>query len=225
MNTSPVQAVVHGTNADLIAEVARLHLSPHYLVADLTWGRGVFWKKVGRVSLFASDANPEKAPGGNVRDFMATDYPDHHFDRVVFDPPYAHTGKNNSQVMTNAQYGLESVASFSNRQILLLYRRGLEEAMRILKPGGQIWVKTKAEVESGRQRWNHHELWQLGTALGLNLRDEFVLIPHGRMVEARWATQKHARKNLSYLLVFELPKARRKTKGAQPVAVPVLATA
>jgi methylase of polypeptide subunit release factors len=221
MASKPVQADVYGNNSDLIAEVARLYLEEHHLVADVTWGSGVFWKKLPWANVTATDLYTLR--GNQCQDFRATLHHDHHFDRVVFDPPYSHTGKNNSQVMIRAQYRLDSIASFNNRQILNLYRGGMEEAMRIVKPGGRIWVKTKPEVESGRQRWNHHELWQLGTAMGLYLRDEFVLVPHGRMVHARWRTQRHARKNLSFLLVFDVPKAHRKTNAQQQVGTPALA--
>jgi hypothetical protein len=222
---TPIQSVVYGTDADLIAEVARLYLKPEHRVADLTWGKGTFWKKVDHPNLIGSDANPTKAPGGNVRNFMATGYDDASFDVVVFDQSYAHTGRNNSQVMTRAQYGLESVASFNNRQILNLYRGGLEECWRIVRPGGQVWVKTKDEVESGKQRWNHVRILEMAEVVGFYGKDLFHFLPQGRMVEARWGTQRHARKNIPYLWVLERPKARRRVNARPQQVVPALATA
>ena len=42
----PVYTCVQGTNADLIAAVARLYLKKGDRLADITFGRGVFWQKL-----------------------------------------------------------------------------------------------------------------------------------------------------------------------------------
>jgi hypothetical protein len=78
------------------------------------------------------------------------------------------------------------------------------EAVRVLKPGGRLFVKCKDEVESGVQRWSHVELHHIATAeLSLYPRDLFVLVPSSRSPSARWPSQRHARKNHSFLWVFE----------------------
>jgi hypothetical protein len=42
----PVLTCIQGDNSDLIAVVARLYLPKGCRVADITYGRGVFWRRV-----------------------------------------------------------------------------------------------------------------------------------------------------------------------------------
>ncbi|MBL4846978.1 MAG: ParB N-terminal domain-containing protein, partial [Planctomycetes bacterium] len=74
-----------GTNADLIAEVARLYLRPGDRVCDPTYGRGVFWSKVevGEIDLVASDLLT--VPDAR-HDFRSLPYEDASFDVFVLDP-------------------------------------------------------------------------------------------------------------------------------------------
>ena len=45
--TSALVVSAHiGTNADVFPEVLRLHVSPGARIADVTYGKGVFWRKV-----------------------------------------------------------------------------------------------------------------------------------------------------------------------------------
>src|SRR5690606_5361610 len=43
---SYVLTALQGTNADLIERVAQIYLKPGMAVADVTYGKGVFWQKV-----------------------------------------------------------------------------------------------------------------------------------------------------------------------------------
>lgn len=46
-----IHTAVTGANADLIADAARLYLRPGDKVADVTYGRGVFWRKLDLTSV------------------------------------------------------------------------------------------------------------------------------------------------------------------------------
>jgi hypothetical protein len=198
----PPSALVRGSNADLIAAAVQVHLPAGARVADLTYGRGVFWQRCPWVDVIGSDLHtvPERP-----YDFRSTPYDAASFDVVVFDPPYAHTGKNNSQAMICDQYQLHSIKGYSHADVMGLYREGMAEAVRIVRRGGQVWVKCKDEIESGRQRWAHLLVQQMADELGLRALDLLILEPHGRMVEARWEKQHHLRKNHSFLWVFKVP--------------------
>jgi hypothetical protein len=78
-------AIVGRTNAELIAEVARLYLRPGMRVADVTYGRGVFWRKVDTsvLDFHATDLS-------DGVDFRNLPYADDSLDLVVLDPPYMH---------------------------------------------------------------------------------------------------------------------------------------
>ena len=64
----PVRSLYRGTNADLLVDVARLYIPDGALVADVCWGRGVFWRKTDmtRFHLVGSDVETERirAVGG-----------------------------------------------------------------------------------------------------------------------------------------------------------------
>ena len=75
-----------GSNDDVFPQVLSLYVAPGSTVADVTHGKGVFWRNVpaGMFRLLPSDA----ATGTDCRDLP---YGDSAIDCVVFDPPYMHT--------------------------------------------------------------------------------------------------------------------------------------
>ncbi len=201
----PIFNCIHGTNADLIATVARLYLRKGDRLADITFGRGVFWRNLNHSDYLFYRSDKITCPS-SPHDFRQLPYKDRFFDVVVFDPPYAHDG----YTLKHApRYQLASGAGgLPHREIMDLYRLGMAEAKRILKPGGTLWVKCADEVESHRQRRGHVEVFQVAQDLGLTDEDLFVLmqdrppVPTGRR-------QQHARKNCSFLWVFRKPSRPR----------------
>jgi methylase of polypeptide subunit release factors len=195
-----VSSVVIGNNADLIAEVARLYLPEKARVADVTYGKGVFWRKVKPFLLNASDLNH---PNENLRhDFRKLPYKNGEFDVTVFDPPYVHNPGKGS--MLNARYeNHDTTAGMYHVDIMRLYRKGIVEAARVTKCGGTVWVKCKDEIESNIQCWSHVEVYAYAKSLGLYVKDLFVLVPKSN-VPPDERVQRHARKRHSYLWVFEV---------------------
>lgn len=204
---SPVVSVVTGTNADLISEVARLYISDGADVADVTWGKGAFWSKAndGRFKVRGSDvaAHIGGKDGIVQADFRDLPYDDGSFDVVVLDPPYIH---NPGRHVTDSRYNnAATTTGMYHADIRQLYRAGMAEALRVLRPGGKLLVKGKDEIESGKQCWSQTELLLDAQALGLYGKDAFVLVPSSRTSMGRWAKQLHARKVHSFLWVFEKP--------------------
>src|SRR5437016_6084198 len=76
----------HSTNDEVFPHVMKLYVPESSLVADVTYGKGVFWKQIvqGAYDLRATDLRD------NV-DCRKLPYGDTTFDCVVFDPPYMHT--------------------------------------------------------------------------------------------------------------------------------------
>ena len=198
------QAVVEGNNADLIAEVAQLYAADDPKIADLTYGKGVFWRKRPDLRVFGSDrVTVPKRP----HDFTNLPYRDATFDIAVLDPPYIHSPGNHQ---TDSRYQNRATTKGMLWRDLReqLFIPGMREAMRIVKPnGGQVWVKCKDQVQSGMQRWCHVELCHDALEMGLYPRDLFTLIATSRTSDNRWKVQHHARKPHSYLWVFQRPTA------------------
>jgi DNA modification methylase len=178
--------------------VARLYLRDGDRIADVSYGKGVFWRKV---DLCKYDFHPSDictcpdAP----HDFRDLPYEDASFDVVVLDPPYSpDPGRG---MITNSSYrNFETTGHLNHDGIVRLYQEGMREAKRVLRPEGLLWVKCQDEIESGKQRMTHIEIHDHALQLGMTVEDLFVMVrPSPPPVQHR---QKHARKNHSYLIVF-----------------------
>ena len=72
-----------GSNAEIFPSIVSLHVPEGSKVADVTWGKGVFWQRVpvGLYEVLPSDI----ATGVDCRKLP---YEDQSIDCVVLDPPY-----------------------------------------------------------------------------------------------------------------------------------------
>ena len=221
----PVRTLYRGTNADLLVDVVRLYIPDGALVADVTWGHGVFWQKTDttRFTLVGSDVAPEaisaaaaapdqlalltvKAPTFLVANCTHLPYRDQSLDVVVLDPPYLHyPGPHLAQDFYN---NVATTKGMSHKRILReLYCPAMLEAGRVLKPGGLLLVKGKDEIERGKQCWTCDELPLAASRCGFTKQEMFLYKAERTLTLLHWsghAPQKHARKNHSYLFVFRL---------------------
>jgi len=206
--TSPIEAVIYGDNGDLIKQVVSLHGKPTDQIADLTYGKGVFWRKV-------DDDVRRRVTGSDIitvsnrpYDFRDTPYGDGDFDIAVLDPPYIHSPGNH---LTDSRYqNAATTKGMLHHDIRQLYMDGMREAARIAKR--QVWVKCKDQVQSGMQRWAHCEMLADALSIGLFARDLFILIPKSKTSRGRWDVQHHARKPHSYLWVLEKPSRKNESQ-------------
>jgi DNA methylase len=197
----------HENNADMILDAAKLHIPDGAIVADVTYGQGAFWTKTDttRFKFLPSDL---LTCAERPYDFRNLPYDDGSIDIVVFDPPYIHTTGTH---MTERRYNGGTTNGLTHAGIVELYEDGMREAARVLKPNGQLWVKCKDEIESGRQRWTHMEIEKIALRLSMFGKDFFVVTPKSRTaINGPWKTQRHARKTHSYMWVFQ----RKRVEGA-----------
>lgn len=183
-------------------DVCCLYVENGAKVADVTYGKGSFWKKVNttRFVLDKSDKLMKEAP----YDFRKLPYKDEIYDHVVFDPPYMH---NAGKPLVDARYrNSETTKGRYHNDIMQLYRQGMKEGKRILKVGGMLWVKCQDQIESGYQRWSHIEIYREARNLGMFGKDLFVLASRNMPIQRK---QQHARKNHSYLWIFMKPAAKQ----------------
>lgn len=190
-----------GNNADLLASVFDLYAPEGAVIADLTYGKGSFWKRIDR-NKYATLVSDIK-PGFNVDariDFRSLPYKDGSIDVIMFDPPYL-SGGNTVVGHIDKQYSCDSRTS--HQGVIRRYAAGIVESARVLKKRGKIFLKCQDETVSGKQNFSHIELIQLLGMLGFRILDLFVLTING-MPCMRHNYQKTARKNHSYLIVGEL---------------------
>ncbi len=203
------------TNAELIAAVAELYLSPSMLAVDVTYGLGKWWEQWRPDRLVAHDLDRTKGDGV---DFTALPEADAVYDLAAFDPPYvAPGGRASSTVPQMAHaYGMHSSAS-SPRANQTLIDAGLDELYRVLRPAarrrgrlvsGVALVKVADYVSSGRRQPCTHWTRTRALELGFTILDEFVYVTSGgpqptRNADGTPRRQVHARNNYSTLLVLE----------------------
>lgn len=199
-------------NDRVFPRILDLYVSPGSVVADVTYGKGVFWRQVpcGKYRLLPTDIQ-------NGIDCRELPYEDGEIDCVVFDPPYMHTpGGTAHEVHTpfehhyrNNRTGNRTNSKY-HEAVLDLYRDGGREAHRVLRGRGVLIVKCQDEVCSNRQRFTHVEIMQAYDKIGFASEDLFVVMRNNRPGVSRSVRQVHARKNHSYFLVFWKRDATRR---------------
>ena len=199
-----------GGNADVFPNILRLHVPRGSAVADVTYGKGVFWRNVepGLYDVRATDI----AAGVDCRDLP---YADGAMDCVVLDPPYMEGFYRNapSQKAGGGSYAAfrEHYANGDERPrggkwhaaVIEFYREAGAEARRVLREGGVLIVKCQDEVSANRQWLTHVEIINDYAKMGFYAKDLFVVVRANKPAVSRLKKQVHARKNHSYFLVFE----------------------
>jgi DNA methylase len=202
-----------GTNEGLFRDVVSLYVAAQSTVADVTFGKGVFWKEIpkDRYKLLPTDLK-------DGVDCRSLPYKDDEIDCVVFDPPYMHTPGGTAHVNHQnyeSYYGNNAARDGSGKKyheaVLDLYFESAHEAHRVLRDEGIYIVKCGDEVCANQQRLTHVEIINELTQNGFVVEDLFVLLRNNRPGVSRVIRQVHARKNHSYFLVFRKSKKKRRT--------------
>ncbi len=202
-------------NAEVFPQILELHVPSGSLIADVTWGNGVFWQNVpaNKYTLLPTDI----ATGTDCRQLS---YIDNSIDCVVLDPPYmegfyrkspdnkAGSGSH-SAFAKNYSNGDEINEDSDNEgtkkwhaAVTDMYFKAGKEALRVLRKNGVLIVKCQDEVSAGKQWLTHVEIINKYEEFGFYTKDLFVVVRNNRPSVSRLITQKHARKNHSYFLVF-----------------------
>lgn len=192
-------------NDDIFPQILKLYVRPGSVIADVTYGKGVFWRNVppGTYKLKATDIQ-------HGVDCRKLPYKSGELDCLVFDPPYMHTPGGTAHTSTHAPFERHYRNNVSGNQtgskyheaVLDLYRDGGREAYRTLKDRGVFIVKCQDEVCANRQRFTHVEIMAIYEKMGFIAEDLFVVVRSNRPGVSRMVRQVHARKNHSYFLVL-----------------------
>lgn len=213
--SSLVMSAYTDGNENVFPYILQLHVPKGARIADVTWGRGVFWKKVNlaEYDVMGTDI----AMGVDCR---ALPYATESLDCVVLDPPYmegfyrrspgqkagrgSHSGlasaySNGDEI--NSDTANQGAARYHGAVTALYYAAGAE-AYRVLKRSGVLIVKCQDEVSANRQWLTHVEIINYLEKIGYYTKDLFIVVRTNKPAVSRLLKQVHARKNHSYFLVF-----------------------
>lgn len=197
-------------NADVFPKILDLHVPEGSIVADVTWGKGVFWRNVpeGKYKVLATDISM----GVDCRKLP---YEDGAIDCVILDPPYMEGfyRKENSHKAGSGTHSAFSDAYSNGDEVNVgtkkwhaavtdMYFKAGNEAYRVLKKNGILIVKCQDEVSAGKQWLTHVEIINEYQQKGYYTKDIFIVIRTNKPSVSRLKKQVHARKNHSYFLVF-----------------------
>ena len=207
-NGAPTNDLVRSASAEgndrVFSRILGLYVKPGSTVADVTYGKGVFWRRVpdGTYEVRATDIRS----GVDCRNLP---YDAGEIDCVVLDPPYmhspggtAHTGHKPFEAHYRNNGSGNRTGSKYHEAVLDLYRDAGQEAWRVLRERGVLIVKCQDEVCANRQRFTHVEIMGMYAEIGFVAEDLFVVMRNNKPGVSRAIRQVHARKNHSYFLVF-----------------------
>lgn len=186
------------SNAELIADavVPLGYIKPTDHVIDVTYGRGIWWKKyqhpparfTGGIETLEQNELAAISYRANGVFYAPMDYRSmpagwtNQFDVVAYDPPYVAMGGRKTSTIPDfmERFGLESAAA--NPEALFVDNmHGLRECVRITKPGGLILHKTANYISSGNLVPQVHLTFQAAKGwMKLKLVAEFTMVGHAR---------------------------------------------
>ena len=199
-------------NEEIFPLILSLYVPIGSEIADVTYGKGVFWKKVN-----PSDYNLHFTDIKTGVDCRNLPYENCSMDCVVIDTPYMegfyrrnsdHLAGNGTFSSFREAYSDGSIyeqkkdtPKYHDAVLDMYYSAGCE-AVRVLKSKGIMIVKCQDEVSANKQHLTHVEIINEYTKHGLTIEDLFVMIRNNRPSISTLKKQVHARKNHSYFLVF-----------------------
>ena len=172
--SEPLVTTYRGDNADLMARVATFYFRDGDRIADVTYGQGVFWKYVDLTRYDFHPSDVMTCPDASY-DFRNLPYPDASFHHVILDPPYTHDP---GDLLVDRRYGnADTTHGYSYPHLLHLYQQGMQEACRILRPGGFLFVKCKDQIVSSHQQRTHIHLHDIAVhRLALTDHALFIMV-------------------------------------------------
>lgn len=198
----PIGSVWEGEDAELLEKMLGFYPreSPKRIL-DATVNGGRFWRGSHRRVIgldIEIQHKPELVANNTQMPFRGEI-----FDVIVYDPPHIpNQGKDNEKDF-NRRFGLvlrspkECGYTFSHT-----YPPFVTEAYRVLKPEGILFCKVADYVHHHRYNWAHVDFVEAARKAGFRACDCIVKVRKGPIIDPRWKTAHHSRRQHCYWLVF-----------------------
>lgn len=190
-----IKSVSDSTN-EILLSIISLYNNNEPIECDLTYSKGVFWKKI-QSPKFKFDKSPIDK---NVRPLSETEkLPDNSFSSIIFDLPFLVKDEK------SAKSSLVSQRFDSFRSVDELFHVNSEMlalSYRLLKDKGLLVIKTMDIYHNGRQYWVSDYVITKAVETGFVLIDKFILVSQSKLLSPSGRVQHCARKWHSYFLVL-----------------------
>lgn len=203
---APLPSVWYGEDTELLEKMLEFYprRRPRKIL-DATVNGGRFWRGSER-PVVGLDIEASHRPT-LVADNTAMPFRDECFDVVVYDPPHIpNQGKDNKKDF-NARFGLVLRSTKENHYTFThTFPPFVREARRVLKDEGILLCKITDYVHHHRYQWAHIELINAAREVGFTPCDCIVKIRNGPIIDPKWKTAHHTRRQHCYWLVFRKSK-------------------
>lgn len=206
MSKGFVYSTEFGTSADVFPKILRLYVKDGSVIADLTYGGGVFWKKVDMSKYHVRPSDPfSSSTIVPLMDARHTEYSDNELDVVVLDPPFGNWSTRPRRDGIKDRYNLDSL--MTPKAVKQFYADAIDEAVRILTRRGILIVKCQDAVDGGKQHWMTELIYIYATRLGFRGEGKINMVPPGKpRIRHPDRPQQHERKNHSTFWIFRKMK-------------------
>ncbi len=199
---APLPSVWYGEDTSLLERLLNFYPRERpKLILDATVNGGRFWRDSKR-PVVGIDIDPKHRPTV-VADNTSMPLRSEFVDVIVYDPPHIPNQGKDNQKDFNVRFGLvlksskEHGYNFSHT-----YPRFLREAYRVLKPEGVLFCKITDYIHDHRYQWAHIDLTLAAREIGFCPCDCIVKVRSGPIIDPKWQTAHHSRRQHCYWLVF-----------------------
>jgi SAM-dependent methyltransferase len=199
------KALIIGKDNEVLNTLIPLHCeTDEPTILDCTYNKGVMWR--------GTDYKPVRMDIDGtldvdfVADFKNMPFKNESFDIIVFDPPHLPTAgaSENSSKIYEKRYGITAdCKEREGENVSKLFLPFLEEAKRVLKPGGIVLAKIADLIHNNKFQWQHVDFINSVKDVGMTPCDLMIKSDPraGTLMSSKWKNVKHLRKNYCYWIV------------------------
>jgi SAM-dependent methyltransferase len=192
---------VFACDKDALIALLAIHAADDPKILDCCHNTGKMWKGVN-VFLDSMDIDPQYGCD-IVGDFREIPLAGALYDVIAFDPPHLPNAYSTNDRKTGHAdvYGVR--VGDSDRQadnVAGYFPAFLEEAKRVLRPGGIVLAKLADYVHNHRYQWQHVDFVAAARAAGMTPCD-IAIVAHpaaGNLQSSKWTNVRHLRRAHSY---------------------------
>ncbi len=202
----PLASIWFGEDSELLERLLDFYpRNPPSAILDATVNGGRFWRGSKR-TIIGMDIDLRHKPS-LVADNSKMPFRSQSFDVVVYDPPHIPNQGRDKSKDFNDRFGLVQRSSKENHYTFShTFPPFLKEAYRILQSEGILLSKIADYVHHHRYQWAHIELIAAAREVGFTPCDCIIKIRKGPIIDPKWKTAHHTRRQHCYWLVFRKSK-------------------